>query len=195
MLKHITDKIALLALVVVATGCQSTVTVQLDHDAIPAPATPRDGIVGVGEFVDTRSATNKAAIGENGPTFVLPGEKPVADEMEDVLERVLRKVGYEVVPAGSAPVVLEGELFKFWGSGSWNHVVRVGIHTRLKNREGGNTVWEQTMEASEDDAFIILDAYTATMNLLIKQAVESFSSQEFYDAVKANQPSSSEPTQ
>jgi len=187
--------ILLLAIVVAATGCQSTHTVHLDHDPIPEPSTPRQGMVGVGEFVDTRSVTNHAAIGKNGPTFVLPDNKPVATEMAEVLGQVLRRIGYDVKPLDRAPVALEGELLQFWGEGSWNHVVRVGILTRLRNLESGNTVWEHTLEASEDDAFLLLEAYPATLNELIKVAVEEFSSAEFYEAVKAGQPSSSESTQ
>jgi hypothetical protein len=158
---------------------------------MPNPSIHRQGILAVAAFKDTRSVSNKLAIGaarggfgNRLGNFVVKDGKPIETIMQSVFEDALRLVGYTIVPADQAPVIIEGEVFESWLTSGWNCVDRIGVLVRVRDRKHGTVLWEKEIRGQEDDLISYNNAVRAAVDVTLAKAIQEFCSLDFYEAVQ-----------
>ncbi len=181
----------LFLLTVVGTGCVSTAAFDVSHDKLKAPAVLQKGTVALAPFKDSRSVTNFNIIGGAGdvanpkPKYITGQGRPLSEILTDDFREALEKCGYQVrtAPSSEAPRTLHGEISEFWLGGQWKAVCRTRVVLQLKESDTGPSLWEKTLTSEEDDMVIIENAMRAAVTSLLKEAIATFSSKEFADAV------------
>lgn len=178
-----------LGLLLLTSGCASTIPFTVGHDKLKDPPRTRAGVLTVKTLTDTRAVTNALQIGgkwaKAKPAYVAKQDRPVAEIVTDGIREALEKVSYSIQSSPDpATPVLEGELFEFWLTDNWSGAFcKIGIELRLRQGEGGTVLWEKRLRAEEDDLVIIPNAMQAAMTSLLQSAVEAFSSDAFAEAV------------
>jgi hypothetical protein len=181
--------VPLLGVLLLTSGCVSTIHFNVNHAKLKKPSVTREGTVSVKPFTDVRPGlTNAMQIGGKGskakPVYMAGQKRPVADILTDGFREALVLAGYKAQPApGAAAPVLEGEISEFWLTDKWKAVCKIGVLLRLRPSEGGQVLWEKRLQSEEDDLMIIPSAMTAAVTTLLNKAVEEFISQAFADAV------------
>ena len=104
--------------------------------------------------------------------------------MQSFFEDALRQIGYEIVPAERAAVVIEGEVFDWWLDSGWNFVNRIGVLVRVRDRERGTVLWEKEIRGQEDDVMSRNNAVRAAVDVTLANAIREFSSLDFFEAVQ-----------
>ena len=180
----------LLGALLFLTGC-GTYPVKVTRGPMPSPSSHRQGLLAVAAFKDTRSVTNRVAIGlatggfgNRLGDFVVKGGKPIETIMQSFFEDALRQVGYEIVPTNQASVVVDGEVFESWLTSGLNCVDRIGVLVRLRDRERGAILWEKEIRGQEDDMMSYNNAVRAAVDVTLANAIREFSSLDFYEAVQ-----------
>lgn len=189
-MKRIAFLPSLLGLLVIASGCVSTVSFKVGHDRLKDPPAIRTGTLAVKPFVDTRpGVTNAMQIGgkwdKAKPVYLAKQQRPVADIVTDSFKEALEKVGYTVQsqPSPDEPV-LEGDLSEFWLKDNWGGAFcTIAVSLQLRRGENGQVLWQKQLHSYEDDLVIIPNAMQAAMNSILASAMTEFSSQSFADAV------------
>jgi len=188
-MKSVSSLAFFLGLMLLTSGCASTIPFKVGHEKLKDPPTTREGVLMVKTLVDRRAVTNAMQIGgkwaKAKPAYVAKQDRPVADIVTDGIREALEKVNYKIqsTPDATTPV-LEGEMFEFWLTDNWSGAFcKIGVVLRLRQGEGGTVLWEKRLRAEEDDMVIIPNAMQAAMNSLLRSAVEEFSSGAFAEAV------------
>jgi hypothetical protein len=145
--RHSVWSMAAVLLTLAVAGCGGsgqTLTMSFDMDAVPAPAKVQQALrVTVVPFEDVRS--DKTSIGryqhyvETTVDTLVPAQGSAADQITRFVAEYLKRAGFQVslakagetVPAGSADVVLTGQIESYW-----NEAVARFFRTELtsKNR-------------------------------------------------------------
>jgi hypothetical protein len=182
----------LFLLTIVGTGCVSTAAFDVSHEKLKAPAVLQEGTIALAPFKDSRAVTNSNIIGGVGdvanpkPKYITGQGRPLSEIMTDDFREALEKCGYQVrtSPSSETTRTLHGEISEFWLSGGWKGLCRTRVVLKLKDSDTGPSLWEKTLTSEEDDLMIIPNAMRAAMNSLLKEAIATFSSKEFADAVR-----------
>jgi len=143
--KHSVWSMAAVLLAFAVVGCGGsgqTLTMSFDMDSVPAPAKVQQALrVAVVPFEDVR--TDKASIGryqhyvETTVDVLVPAQGSAADQITRFVMEYLTRAGFQVslakagetVPAGSADVVLTGQIESYW-----NEAVGRFFRTEMKSQ-------------------------------------------------------------
>ena len=145
-MKRTLSLVSLVALSALLTGCASTVSFKVKHDALKNPPATREGTLAVKPFVDTRGITNAMQIGgkweKAKPAYLAKEKRPVADIVTDGFREALQKVGYTVDSAPAPTVaVLEGDMSQFWLTDNWGGAVcKIAVQLRLRQGDNGQVL-------------------------------------------------------
>lgn|GEM_PF-1272028 len=144
-MKHSVWSMAAVLLAFAVVGCGGsgqTLTMSFDMDSVPAPAKVQQALrVAVVPFEDVR--TDKASIGryqhyvETTVDVLVPAQGSAADQITRFVMEYLTRAGFQVslakagetVPAGSADVVLTGQIESYW-----NEAVGRFFRTEMKSQ-------------------------------------------------------------
>ncbi len=143
--RHSVWSMAAVLLAFAVAGCGGsgqTLTMSFDMDSVPAPAKVQQALrVAVVPFEDVR--TDKTSIGryqhyvETTVDILVPAQGSAADQITRFVAEYLTRAGFQVsiakagetVPAGSADVVLAGQIESYW-----NEAVGRFFRTEMKSQ-------------------------------------------------------------
>lgn len=185
--------------VVLVTGCVSTVPFEVSHAKLKAPATRQEGTLVLTPFKDARGCTNDIQIGGMGdkakPAYIASQGRPVAEILTGYFREALEASGYQVrTEAAPGLRILEGQIDEFWlRASAWKAVCKTRVLVRVKDKPDGPSLWEKSLTSEEDDLVIIPNAMRAAVDSLLKEAIAAFASPEFAQVVRGTSAGSGSP--
>ncbi len=141
------------------------------------------------KFLDKRA--DKSKVGYMGgrvlignPNLVVVGD--LETRLAHIFKKTLEQAGYTVLP-GAQPT-LEGEIREFWVRGDgWSQGATEKIRLSLRDKEG-QILWQQTFKGEDGGIDMAASFGEKSMNValtrLLTDAMEEFTSESFYQAVR-----------
>lgn len=191
-----------LCLAVALTSCGSF-QLPVSHSPLPPSPSHSKGTVLVHCFSDVRSVENEHHLGEVRNTsglhcgpIVDSKNRPVAGILTDQFAEVLRAAGYQTIFSNTsfdypdarnrANAVLQGEVRKCWlitnvGAVSDN-AVQISILVQLRQPQTGELLYQKVFAREESYRASWTSALKKTMDAVLADALQNFSSAEFYQA-------------
>jgi hypothetical protein len=196
------------------SGCMGVMHVKVAHDPLAAPPQEREGIILLRQFVDERMVDRRYIGIRRGGYFnpldhvAVKGDASLESLLTDYFSAALGAAGYHVIreqpgsSRGSAPAlqvdgIVEGDIIRFrdgiYGFGE-RSLAEVVIHVQLRDRNGQNVLWEKQISGASrgwesttwgfDPHEGYERAIRKALDRTLAQAVEAFSSDEFYGEVE-----------
>lgn len=193
----------LVAFLLLASGCAIGPTVvKVEHEPLKKITNKREGKVAVTTFSDKREEGHQEHIGNKRNSYGMvlgwiDSNGPIEEILTKYFAEALREAGYEVSTVTVLPedrseydAIIEGDILEFWMDLYMMVWHDVSVRIRVLDGETMTTLLQKEFTGEETNALwlgvvseyeaVISQALTKALNM----AVDEFSSEEFYKAVK-----------